>query len=107
MANVFKEGDVVYHVKYGEGVVEKADREGAWLSCNGVTQYGFNYSLSFKPWPKPCHERPIEDGWWIVKLDDIHRLVEHKKGKLFYEWGAQIERNLEDYEFKKYLGKEL
>ena len=22
--------------------------------------------LSFKPWPAPCHERPVEDGVWIV-----------------------------------------
>lgn len=64
MSNPFKKGDKVYHVTHGERTV--IDSIGRAVSFAGGCWAGVD-TVSFSPWPKPDHARPIEDGWWVVE----------------------------------------
>ena len=80
--SVFKPGDVVYHPIYGKATVslvtegrpanDKHFRIPAQVSAypqEGTTVKSFccpEDMLSFSPWPKANHERPLEDGLYLV-----------------------------------------
>lgn len=81
MKPVFKVGDTVYHAAHGGGKIEALNQPNHnrlngrtilvrfWESpIEGavIRQYG-EKELSFKPWPAPCHERPLQDGWYVRK----------------------------------------
>lgn len=112
--NPFKVGDVVHHVRFGKGkIVDIIDSVVPYQvevnACGGlsVTWSGAEY-LSFKPWPAPCHERPIEDGWWIVsdKCTKIPLpLVRKKAGKDVMDIHGQVFSS-KNYKFIRYLGED-
>lgn len=107
--NPFKVGDSVYHPAYEKPLIvyeveddcvrikEKGDRVVLpWMSYK---------VLSFTPWPKANHERPIEDGWWVctgTRSDDPY-VREVRYGKV-RSLGKEF--NLKEYTFHKYLGKD-
>lgn len=67
--SVFKIGDVVYHPLYGESKIINVHDENVLID-NGPASYTNYKMLSFKPWPAPCHERPVEDGVWICYVGE-------------------------------------
>lgn len=113
MAHPFQVGDVVYHVRFGEGVVRQKeghpDNVYVEFKRGGVVDSHTKY-LSFKPWPAPCHERPVEDGWWIVtqkatpKKYDVR---EFKEGGFYFADGSPTDFSRENYSLIRYLGKTI
>lgn len=64
--SVFCAGDVVYHSIDGKCVVCDVYGKAVEVTVSPDSTFWTNEELlSFKPWPAPCHERPIEDGLWI------------------------------------------
>ena len=70
MSSVFRKGDVVFHNLHGKltvtepkhwnGDVYLSTEDNILITCD-------TRSLSFIPWPAPCHERPFtEVGWWMA-----------------------------------------
>lgn len=84
--NPFEKGDSVYHAVLGNCLVKEA-HPGVMVTVQAgcLTEHVHFLSLSFEPWPKPCHERVIEDGVYVVTYQDIpFPLVRAKvKGKWF------------------------
>lgn len=109
MKNPFKSGDRVYHPSHESALIiceteddlarfKEEDKPyiSGWVNCR---------SLSFKPWPAPCHKRPIEDGWWVCtgSRNDEPYIREVRQGKVRY---IGREFNLEQYTLHRYLGKD-
>ncbi len=108
MTRPFKEEDKVHHPIHGECVVMDVETYPDQTKVKVKGGHWFwtpNILLSFKPWPAPCHERPIEDGWWICSglrsNDPYVRLVQD--GKVVYYGRAY---SLSQYNFHKYIGKD-
>ena len=83
MKRVFNVGDVVYHPKYGKGVVKNVDSavrsEDPYFVEWMVTYYPGWFAesmLSFEPWPKPVHVKPFAKGWYVF-LENNHYLVKY------------------------------
>lgn len=70
---VFNNGDIVYHPKYGKCKVGEASGGYPYIVpySSGEGFYTEITYLSFEPWSAPCHERPLEDGVYIVGYRDI------------------------------------
>lgn len=113
MNHPFKVGDVVYHSHHGKMTVERVDyRDSLGYCITAVGQPHACYhpnTLSFKPWPKPCHERPIEEGWWVVQLNGSGFAVrKFHQGKLYYnnhERLIGVGIPIEEYKFIKFIGE--
>ena len=108
MKNPFKVGDKVYPAGCGEQVTLTGITPTSciWWDEEEDCSQEFGYlQCSFKPWP--CHERPIEDGWWIVSHNphsgaDPHVLLV-KSGRVHF---MRSTFHLSNYTFHKYLGKD-
>lgn len=107
MKNPFKVGDLVYTVGNPTPWKVAYASEASWVRLGLCPENIPIDSLSFKPWPAPCHERHIEDGWWIVSRNphsgaDPHvRLV--KSGRVHI---MSSTFPLSNYTLHKYLGKD-
>lgn len=112
MSNVFKVGDVVYHPQWGKVSVHGTQHSDGRYPCvdgKGETFLIYEGVLSFTPWPKPCHERPLKDGLYKIKLEEnTNRFLAVKRGgKWFWanggtaSWGGASIVNLKiiDQEF--------
>lgn len=119
MKNPFKLDDVVYHATHGKGKIVgmnvpnhvKENGRDILVRFENSPIEGFclrQYSaqeLSFKEWPKPDHNRPIQDGWWVCtdSRNDEPYIREVRQRKVRY---IGKEFNLEQYTFHRYLGKD-
>lgn len=108
MKNPFKVGDQVYTTASSNPwkVTDVSDPKYVRLGLNS-DEISIK-CVSFKPWPAPCHERPIEDGWYVVshnnvgRFDDPHvRLV--KSGRVHFMHSTYP---LAAYTLHTYLGKD-
>jgi hypothetical protein len=104
--NPFKVGDTVYTVRYGKCVVkdnlassckiETDKMNQAWVACD---------EISFTPWPKANHERPIQDGWWIVThVNQSYPMIRKKKGDITVDVDGDYCNQADQYTFHKFLG---
>lgn len=108
---IFRNGDVVYHPEYGRGIVERTDESSVPVLVNfddGEPAWATEKMLSFSEWPKPNHERPVENGWWVVAVkgypeDPCVRLV---KGGDVFTHPNRCTGDTSQYEFIRYLGKD-
>lgn len=114
MNHPFKVGDVVYHSHHGKMTVERVDyRDSLGYCITAVGQPHACYhpnTLSFKPWPKPCHERPIEEGWWVVKIAGSYPFIQWFADGKAYQYPDKQEvsnSDLSQYKFVHFLGKEV
>lgn len=105
MTNPFKVGDQVYTVGCTAPCIVSDVIDDSLILLGVSTEPLRPEVLSFKPWPAPCHERPIKDGWWICtgSRNDEPYIREVRYGKVRY---IGREFNLEQYTFHKYLGKD-
>lgn len=110
--NVFRIGDVVYHYAEGEGVVKGIDtssipyrigfKRGECFWCSEKT-------LSFAPWNAPNHTRPIEEGWWIVRVKAYSHedpVIREFRDSGLYAVSGHLRGYGEQYEFIRFLGKD-
>ena len=113
--NIFKEGDIVYHPLYKdrECKVTQLDGISVQVKCvsTGTGMWREYSEFSFKPWPAPCHERPIEDGWWICSDKTIHEpyplIRKVFNGEVEFKVGSTtVKTNLHKWDFHKFLGKD-
>ena len=110
--NPFKVGDVVHHVKFGEGVVTKTPSNGDLFTNVKFPPIGQQdvqpVYLSFTPWPKANHERPIQDGWWLVTLEESSvpdwPMIRRKSGENMYDAHNVSTKPSTAYTFHKFLG---
>jgi hypothetical protein len=76
MKNPFKVGDTVYSCLYGEVLVWSVDTQldGVVQIKQGINDRGWVKidTLSFKPWPAPCHERPFTP---VLKKGDVVAVI--------------------------------
>lgn len=116
VTNPFKVGDVVYHLEFGKGTVTGTESERGVSYPVAVRWYNKEIepfwcrtdTLSFKPWPKPCHERPIEDGWWVVALDGFGPLLRQLENGVMYDHqGYAGDLPQSRYTFLRHLGEKL
>lgn len=111
MKNPFRVGDKVYTPE-GEFFVGAVEESGCYIGKD--TDYkGHNsrwtptFMISFKPWPKPEHQRPIQDGWWIVSVGDDEPAIRQVAGTRIYRTnGRQMFTSIDRYTFHRYLGKD-
>lgn len=66
--SVFKPGDVAYLPSFGAVEIASSKYNGtySWTQRCGESGDAREECLSFSPWPKPNHERPLEDGLYLV-----------------------------------------
>lgn len=112
--STFQEGDVVYTTTKGKGVVvqvatTRSDR--VKVKHEDGKEFWHNpLNVSFSPWQAPNHERPPEDGYWIVRINDgvSFDIIQSVGGRWATQLGGMYLRK-EDGEVKaiKYLGKEI
>lgn len=107
--NPFKVGDVVHHVKYGEGVVTRTPSDQDLFTNVQFPKAGRQdcqpVYLSFTPWPKANHERPIQDGWWVVThVGQASPMVGKKKGDIAVDVHGAYCGQADQYTFHKFLG---
>lgn len=105
MKNPFKVGDLVYTVGNPTPWKVAYASEASWVRLGLCPENIPIDSLSFKPWPAPCHERPIEDGWWIVTLNgrfDVPHVRFVESGRVHFLGDTYP---LSNYTLHKYLGK--
>lgn len=101
--SVFQKGDVVYHPVYGKGEVVRTEQttknsynaEVFFDDDPGKYNWFSEKTLSFKPWSEPCHVRPFERGWYVLRYKGIYTVVERKTAPA------------KDVRIIKYLGKEF
>lgn len=109
----FKVDDTVYHPKFGKCTVIAIDEHSIHYPIR-IKYSGNDTSwveicvLSFKPWPEPCHERPLQDGWWIVTHNSTPHdlLVRHKNFVDVYSNNGKLCGHVNSYTFHKYLGND-
>lgn len=83
MTNPFQIGDDVYHTHYQKLKVIRVDKTGEGpvvLTDSGWFKYK---ELSFEPWPKPVHKRPMKNGYYLIYHGDLLTLAVCKKDKWF------------------------
>lgn len=75
----FVVGDTAYHPGLGKVQIMSIERDG--LDIQVMEQAGYNVPqwtyaglLSFEPWPAPVHERPLQDGYYLVAFKDYKRV---------------------------------
>lgn len=104
--NPFKVGDVVYAVRYGECVVKEMIGEACKLQTDKMRYAWVGWEeISFTPWPKANHERPIQDGWWIVThVGQSSPMVRKKKGDVAVDVHGEYCNQADQYTFHKFLG---
>ena len=114
MTNPFKVGDEVFTPSNRVVKVRNTYPGGCEVEIEvcGFSQGAYPTSyLSFKPWPAPCHERPIEDGWWICSDKTMHEpypLIRKvfNGGVEFKVGSTTVKTNLHKWDFHKFLGKD-
>ncbi len=121
MKNPFKLDDVVYHATHGKGKIEgmnmpnhvKENGRDILVRFENSPMEGFNclrqyaaQELSFKEWPKADHQRPIQDGWWVLSHGSMISpyVREVRGGIVFHEDGTQTKPS--QWSFHRYLGKD-
>lgn len=106
MKNPFIVGDQVYTAGNLEPWKVREVGEGTVLLGSCPVPVSVE-QLSFKPWPAPCHERPVEDGWWLCSYDDGLVTLRQKRGSEMYDSaGSRISSKVDSYTFHRYLGKD-
>lgn len=84
MKNPFKKDDVVHHTFYGEGVVLNPEAPNHVANNGRIVLVEFEQGelrqyapqeLSYKPWPKPDHNRPLDEGLYIVRFRNDRHLA--------------------------------
>lgn len=110
MNNPFLVGDVVYTP---EGMFTVGDVKDGGCYLGKDTDHAGHKSrwytvdaISFKPWAKPCHERPVQDGWWITTLkgeDHVPLLRKIVNGVVTYPHGA-VSGLTHEYNLHKFIG---
>ena len=105
MTHPFKVGDKVYHFIHGEVTIVEINSRSIVTFVDEDYRYdSLIESLSFDPWPKPNHNRPIQSGWWIVKLDGDYMLRWIKEGKAYSSIYQKISLyKLQEYELIKFI----
>lgn len=70
--SVFKPGDVAYLPSFGAVDITSHKTHGVyrWSQPCGESGAAREECLSFSPWPKPNHERPLEEGAYLVTYTD-------------------------------------
>lgn len=107
--NPFKGGDVVYCIRFGKCVVKESRNGLCRVEINdGQHSWKGWEELSFTPWPKANHERPIQDGWWVVALKEEvisdWPLIRRKSGEKMYDAHNVSAKSSTSYTFHKFLG---
>lgn len=112
MNNPFIENDVVYHATMGKGRVVAASPTSQYIHVvfgNDVDADEVEVChCSFEPWPVPVHERPIEDGWWLLSSKTLGRIPLIRRlheGKV-YDLEDQLAADIECYNYHRFLGKD-
>ncbi len=89
---VFRNGDVVYHPVNGKGKVTSSESDEAYFvefeRFNSPSDWFKESELSFKPWPAPCHERPLEEGWYRVRNKLGYWVVSKHQGGSWFQVGS-------------------
>ena len=111
MKNPFKVGDLVYTVGNPTPWKVAYASEASWVRLGLCPENIPIDSLSFKPWPAPCHERHIEDGWWIctekASRSPAPVIREVVNGQTEFPVGSTVVKTgLHLWDFHKYLGKD-
>lgn len=88
MESIFEVGDVVYHAKYGKGVIVRVEPNYSLqylivFECDW-TGWSEEVLLSFSPWPAPNHERPLKDGLYRKSSAAAYDNVVRRNNGVFY-----------------------
>lgn len=106
--NPFQVGDIVHHVKFGEGVVTRTPSNHDVYTGVRFPRVGQQdcqpIYLSYTPWPKANHERPIQDGWWVVSSGSETPMLREKRGNVCFDSAGHQCNLATHYTFHKFLG---
>lgn len=112
---VFKIGDSVYlpgkdkPLKITSAIMDK----GTWHYTTAYVEVWVKEdSISFTPWPKADHNRPIQEGWWCFEEKypngfSKYRVGWLKQDKLYIDKGKPEYWPLDSTELVCFLGSEV
>lgn len=89
--SIFQEGDVVYHPSEGEGTIIKIGTQAIDVQFKERVHNGWTYThrdanklLSFSPWSKPNHVRPLKDGVYKVAYQSYPTILARFDNRWWY-----------------------